>query len=243
MRRRKPRVVWLPNTNANSIATTAPLEPTSTAQIFAVDVSGDQGNFAAGEIPIVIDETPDPLVNVDSTLSDIFNSGYRLRRIVGKIFIGIRQTPERAPPRVLVTAGLIVRRTQTSTGQSLALLSGDAELIAPGDIENASDPWIWRRAWILRNRASLDDATDIDFRDAPTTNLGLGALAGMDGPHVDVKTARRIGPEERLFLNVQSTILAESTEPQINTVTIVIADLRVLASLSTSVGNRRNASR
>lgn len=96
---------------------------------------------------------------------------------------------------------------------------------------------------MLRNRASLDDATDIQFRNIPTENNGLGALAGMDGPHVDVKCARIIGPEERLFLNVQSTILAASTDPQITTITRVFADLRVLVTVKSSVGNRRNASR
>lgn len=232
-RRTKPRVVWLPNTNANSLGNFQG----STAQTFVVGTVGGVGDSAVGEIPIVIDGVQDPIGAEDVSLSDIFNSGYRLRRIVGKIFCSVGIDDESAS-RVLVTVGLIVRRAET-LGVSYAFATGDERLINPSDIDNASDPWIWRRAWILNNGASSN--VDPFYNTAPPTNIQCGSVS--DGPHVDVKTARIVGPEERLFLNASVTILNPATNPELLTNVQFIADLRCLATLSTSVGNRRNASR
>lgn len=245
MRRRKPRVVWLPPTNANSLDSGT---GTNGYQIFAVDVAGTTvGTFAVGEIPLVIDaEDDDPLGAGTVTLADVESSGYRLRRIVGKIFCFQRQRQDiNGPPdKVLVTAGIIVRRTDPTSGLSLALGNANAaELLSPGQIRNFADPWIWRRTWVLSDESSVGQAAQ--FPRQASSNIGPeGPCAGnLDGPHVDQKTARIIGPEERLFLNVSSTILNPGADGQVTASTLVVTDLRVLASMRTSTGNRRNASR
>jgi len=237
-KRRSPRVVWLPQTNANSLG--VPL--TSAYQIFAVDISGPIGSFAVGEIPLTIDAQSDPLA-LDTSLADVENSGYRLRRIVGKIWCRYDQVDDSIIPRQLVvTAGIIVRRSDDQTGASLALLSGNPRFLSPGEIENAGDPWIWRRSWILGQQIPPQGSL---IGPQPQDNYsGLGPCSGsLDGPHVDQKTARLVGPEERLFLDVSATVVVVGVDQEAVGSVTVITDLRCLASMRTSAGNRRNASR
>jgi len=248
MRRRKPRVVWLPPTNANSLGAPA----TSGYQIFAVDVTGTTGAVAVGEIPLTIDGGDDELdAGGVNTLSDVNNSGYRLRRIVGKIFCQQKQQagpnvlPGEAPFQVLVTAGIIVRRIDQTTGASLALtVANGIEMTAPSEIRNFGDPWIWRRTWVLNDESMRQNALFLPV--GPTSNFGPnGPCSGnADGPHVDQKTARLVSKEERLFLTVSSTITQPADIDQgITASTLIFTDLRLLASMTVSSGNRRNASR
>lgn len=238
MRRRKsPRVVWLPQTNANSLGVAG----TSAYQIFSVDVVGQQGDFAVGEIPLTIDAESDPLAPAAS-LSDVENAGYRLRRIVGKIWVRRQQEDDDAdsPARCIVTAGIIVRRADETTGQSFAALTSQGELMSPGQISNAGDPWVWRRSWILDNTLGIDPASQAG--QGITNNWTFIGAGLADGAHVDQKTARVVSSEERLFLNVSATVLISGLG-QNPAEHEVVTDLRVLASMRMSSGNRRNASR
>lgn len=230
--RRKPRVVWLPPTNANSFG----ISNTSGVQIFAVNTTGVAPK-ATGEIPLVIDSQDDPLAP-ETSLADVENSGYRLRRIVGKIWVQCQGSDENTAAFGIVTAGLMVRRSNPQTGQSFALTTSLENLISTQEIPNYGDPWIWRRSWNIANPLGID--VDNPFG-LTANNWGHGPSA-LDGPHVDQKTARIVGPEERLFLDVtveQNT----SDQGEIPIVWSVLCDLRVLASMRTSSGNRRNASR
>lgn len=229
-RKSSPRVVWLPPTDANS----PNASPTVGYQVFNVDISMASGT-ATGEIPLTIDSQDDPL-DPNTTLSDIESSGYRLRRIVGKIWIlGEEADDESAIDAYAVTAGIIVRRSNPVDGLSYARATANANLISPAEIPNYGDPWIWRRTWVLRG------ITGGIFDSLPTNNIELGS--GVDGPHVDQKTARIVGPESRCFLDVSCTVLFGSGQGEINHLTTVVTDLRLLASMRSSSGNRRNASR
>lgn len=249
-RRSKPRVVWLPQTNANSIGT-----GTQVYQIDVMSLGGATGSATTSEIPLVLDSQQSAVSVTDSSLADIESSGYRLRRIVGKIFVEVAQTAPglaaavTSPTSVIVTAGIIVRRAETTTGQSYASQISQDE-INTGFIENTGDPWVWRRSWTLgnNNAAQLLEAnpagTAVSRQLFPTTNFTNLAGGIADGPHVDQKTARIVSAEERLFLDVTCTILGESTDPGATNLTIAYwTDLRVLGSLRSSSGNRRNASR
>lgn len=234
-RRSRPRVVWLPPTNANSIDNVSAV---SGVQAFRVDVTPFPG-VATGEIPVVIDgDLQDPLGA--SSLSDVENSGYRLRRVVGKIWVRMDQSDESSIEFCIVTAALIVRRIETDTGASLAQLTLQEELIEVTNVRNYGDPWIWRRSWLIGNNSSpgLTPLT-------PTFPMTNEFMSALEGPHVDQKTARIIGPEERLFLDVtvRSNSPGDPNPEQIPASVLVISDLRVLASMRPSTGNRRNASR
>jgi len=232
-RKTRPRVVWLPATNANTIS----VDNRSGIQTVFLDVDPQTSPFrATAEIPLVIDGEPNPLA-AGQTLSDMENSGYRLRRIVGKIFVARKQDTDAGSPfSTIVTAGIIVRRTNPETGTSLASLNASGFLQDPQDIENWGDPWIWRRSWWLANGSSDAAPNDVDV---PFSNMECGSVA--DGPHVDAKTARIVSTEERLFLNVTAEIL--ETGATLLAEHRIVVDLRCLASMRTGIGNRRNASR
>lgn len=241
MRRRKARVVWLPQTNSNSVDATN--RSTWSIATVAAPAAGPPGVI---EVPIVQDGIASDPLNPNSSLADIEGSGYRLRRIVGKIYCFIAQTQSSGEDIWGVTAGFIVRRIDPSTGAAVAAFAGNTN-IDPSDIENGMDPWIWRRSWLLSNyEISTSITATTGGQDSTWVHSAGGANYGRlypggnaEGPHVDQKTARIVGPEERLFLDVSATPIIASQDTSL----VVIYEMRVLASMRTNIGNRRNASR
>lgn len=248
MARRSPRVVWLPPTTQNTVGQPTPGNETSWKR-FIVEITGTAGNTSVGEVPVVIDGTDDP-TNAFASIADLYASSYRLRRIVGKIFIAARPSlvvdPQNLPPRVLgVTAGFIIRRSEGTTGTSFAGLSGNGSLFNPALIGNSPDPWIWRRSWIIQTVGVTAVLTSDAFSIIPFTNFANNGASALDSGHIDQKTARVVGPEERLFLDVSVTVLSNDAAGVGDAVTFVDVcyEARVLASLKSGSGNRRNASR
>jgi len=245
MRRKTPRVVWIPGTPEFSVDA-AGLNSWSLAASNPIN-DNIPGDSVTLEVPLVLDGSGSGPLSPISTLADIENSGYRLRRIVGKIFVFLAQSNDIGATLIGVTAGIIVRRTNPA-GASLA--GAIASQVNPATVDNTMDPWIWRRSWMLQNgptfsgaTASLtDDTANQIARIAPADNYSFGPSA-LDGPHVDQKTARVIGPEERLFLDVSGTVVLSDTAAVGNTSLVVIYEMRVLGSMRNNVGNRRNASR
>lgn len=248
-RRRKPRVQWLPNPgsqlNQNGVDPLDP--PTANPAFIEFSFATTAGAPATTFAPLVVDNPTSEVfsgaslgVFQASALNQTEEFGYRLRRIVGDFFasaVRLTQAAD-APPAVLVEAGIIVRRVDSATGQPLA---GAADQDV-GTIENNADPWVWRRNWILATGGG-GQSTDLirNVNQFPTTTAGYG----NSRQQVDQKTARKIGPEERLFLNVSATELPIA--PGVNTDSRIqlyfLFDYRVLATVFTSAGNRRNASR
>lgn len=251
MRRKKPRVVWLPPTNAFSTSTDLTGGWSLASVVLAPTASGDPPGLI--EVPIVQDGVQSDPLGATSSLADIESSGYRLRRIVGKLYCFIGQSETAVTEQIWgVTAGFIIRRTDPATGGSLAAAASVAssfDLIDPANIRNAGDPWIWQRSWLLSNY--LVDATvgnpvfsnELSLWEHAGGGANYGRLypgGNSEGPHVDQKTARIVGPEERLFLNVSATpIITGATTSSL----VIIYQFRVLASMRTNIGNRGNASR
>lgn len=217
------------------IYTANPLGASPTTEEVAIvkDFAGSAGGLIA---PGVAD--------INATLADIEQSGYRLRRIVGKLGFSVLQGAAQALEDgsiFHVTAGFIIRRVN-EFGQSMAILGAGAptaHAASTASLENTMDPWIWRRSWdISDNEHANIDPNVVSF---PRSNYNYGAGI-FDGPHVDAKTARVVGPEERLFLDVTIEGINGQAQGQPGAV-LLIADLRVLASMRTNSGNRRNASR
>lgn len=246
-RRRKPRVLWLPNVGTE-YNPSLNVNENSAAIIFSV------GSLATGaqtvEAPLVLDnprevgETGAPLATLQKlSLSQTEDHGYRLRRIVGNIFFSAENGNSQnvCASAVLIEAGLIVRRVDAELGTSLA---GAADTDV-GSLQNNQDPWIWRRNWILSPANTGANSTDeqIAYRRFPGTNVEYGSA--KEGCAVDQKTARVVGPEERLFLDVS---IWELPMPATFTHTAQVTvncffDYRVLASIHVNRGNRNNASR
>lgn len=242
---RRPQVVWLPPDINNRLGQ-APVAATSGTNsalgIALIAAPGGVGQVAVTTLfPIVKDE-PQNLTGLTETLSDFEGSAYRLRRIVGKIFVALRQTVANSTAatanNLLVTAGFIILRVDDG-GQPMNSSAPTYDVQA---IDQARDPWIWRRTWALTNIPNLPvaaGATDSIILGNPSN---ADAQSMVDGPHVDAKTARIVSDEERLFLVITAAAI-DGTEAQTTNGLFVTWDLRVLASMRKSSGNRRNASR
>lgn len=247
MARRKPRVVWLPVDRLNRLGEPAAVA-TSTASsigIIQINATGPIGTPNTVIQPVVLDQTPElGLTAGVQSLADVTQSSYRLRRIVGKIWGCIQQdptlgTPGDAPINVILTCGFIVLRVNEEDSQALQ----NAAQYDAQSYGNITDPWIWRRSWLLTNLIEQAQTPSGDparqFQGIQSSAFG-GSVA--DGPHVDAKTARVIGPEERLHL-VSTAVALDGNDPQLGSTVTILTDLRVLASMRSSSGNRRNASR
>lgn len=246
MRKRKsPRVVWLPSDLNNRLGS-APLpaaNPNDNSLIIKIFTAPPLGDPVTNEeIPIVKDfQANATAADEQASLSDLENSGYRLRRIVGKLFFFMGQTSVFEVGNITtccVTAGFIIRRIAQDGSSMASLASGPAgTLLSTVSLVNNPDPWIWRRSWLLSNKNPAVTNTDnIAF----AFNGSYGSA--LDGPHVDQKTARVVGPEERLFLSVSVSGVDGNAQTEPGVVAL-IGDLRILGSMRTSVGNRRNAQR
>lgn len=240
-RTRRSRVTWLPNLvfttdgdeNTNLCTGVVAVDPraVSTTEVF----------------PLVRDEQPDA---TDVILSDYTQSGYLLKRVVGKFFCGMAQLPSEAEPAgpitstCIVTAALEIIRVGPDNN---ALANAQAEVVYNPLAElNERDPWIWQRSWCFSN-GNMDptqfpttNAIGNTFAFFPYTNAEYGSVA--DGPHVDAKTARRVGPEERLCLTVTTNSLIDQGANAEGGAVPFVFQYRVLGVPIRS-SNRRNASR
>lgn len=247
MRKRKAKVVWLPADLENRLGVAPGKASIANAsstiiKIFTGPNLGDPAD--SEEIPIVKDFGPTTgqgiLVEDSATLADIEQSGYRLRRIVGKLGFSALQGAAGATATIFhVTAGFIIRRVDTD-GTSLASASAAQRDINVANIANHMDPWIWRRSWDIADTTAAAVATDPNSAAFAPSNYSFAG--NFDGPHVDAKTARIVGPEERLFLSVTVEGINGAAQGVPGGV-LLIGDIRVLASMRTNTGNRRNASR
>lgn len=241
MRRKSPRVAWLPPTNAFSIDD----DGVSNWNTFIMDVTqAGLGSADVAEVPLVLDGQADPLA-ASTSLADVQFNSYRLRRIVGKVYFLLQSDDNGAASLLGVTAGIIVRRVDEATQASIASGTPDStDLIGPDRARNTQDPWIWHRNWILSD-AQLGFDTSTDWSNSgqiAATNYAHGPAA-VDGPHVDQKTARIIGPEERLFMDVSATILQTRGISATPKKLQCFYSFRILGSMRVNSGNRRNASR
>lgn len=240
-RRTRPRVVWLPpdgsNRTVNGGIISAPDETGLGSTSLVLQGDFPRGAFVGAAIALVGDNSNAENYIIGQgqqpmTLSDLFNSGYRLRRVCGQIFTCISQTSDANAGysgSLLATAAFQVMRVD---GAGIPV---DATAAGPDIYANAENPWIWRRTWALTNFAS---ATGTVFP-LGLSNNSAGSV--REGAFCDQKTARIVGPDERLFLCLQVTVLADQIA--IDTAVPFHWNLRVLASLKTNLGNRRNASR
>lgn len=202
------------------------------------------------------------------SLSDLMNSAWRLRRIVGNVFAsytpggtGANDRSGVTPPGCAFGVGFMVRNvdeTGLPAGSNVDLFNGD----------DYDDPWIWRRVWLLGqdadNTQQVADVAGVPsllrrnlpfsglgvysdqqytFATFPTTNVGYGYKDG--GPCVDQKTNRLIGPEQRLMIHFATKAMPIQLQPYNGAPASQVRgmyDLRLLGFMARAT-NRRNAAR
>lgn len=161
-------------------------------------------------------------VTFNTVMGDVIGNEYFLDRIVGKIFISSFYPKDslnvyRTAP-ILVGAGFFVARADeqdhnTPIGTSTAIEERDQ--YSPLEADTIREPWIWRRTWILGARESDQvtpwGATVVDNASAryaagfPQTTTAYGSV--LDGSHIDAKTKRRVGHDDRLFFAVSTSFV------------------------------------
>lgn len=249
--RRRPGVIWLPLSTENRLTLDNPVNGGSTClgqYAIVSNVGGSPGDTISATFPVVADQ-PQPVASLTSSLADQQGSAYRLRRIVGKIYVEYDQqvvAPEAEV--VLVTVGFIIVEVENSLNfLPKSATDDDYSLV---HMDNVSDPWIWRRSWVvgkvLQTTLGSPRVGTGQFSFIPSNNFSAGYGSGvMDGPHIDAKTARLVKNEQRLCMVISVTGIAAPVGGGGGgaAVTIVTTDLRVLASLRRQSGNRHNAAR
>lgn len=270
--RRKPRVLWLQNIGTPDWDDNVLLGENPAYIDADVGVTLGAGRTPTINIPLLTDGPawgrtgpgyPGGLTTTGfgsaiwqhETLASMQQYGYRLRRIVGKLHISVATgvNPPTIPLNVAgmrVTAALIVRKVDPETGVSTTF-TATAAGVNTQSLENIRDPYIWRRSWTLPNSSALGliagtnnvGATELaqEILQFPPNTASYGSVA--DGGNVDQKTARNVGPDERLFLDISCrNILVDDGVPTDWSVGVFF-DYRVLGSLRSHLGNRRDASR
>lgn len=159
---------------------------------------------------------PDFTTEVDSsgtyTLRDqVQGQAWQLNRLVGKIHLQA-QGPQNQTgwdpqdganwPNCIVTAGFFVAPVDSENiaAQFTPMMTPVA--YDPTQQLNSTNPWIWRRTWMLSNPAAsfATDQRVIMKAAGPLSNAV--APSSLEGQHIDSKVKRFINREHRLFLVV-----------------------------------------
>lgn len=208
-RRRRPRGTWFPTLGTQLDAENA------FASGFGFGLTVSATDIVTFVCPITTD-FPVEGDDITSTthMSEVIANEYFLDRIVGKLFLQHRpgveiDTPTTAP--VLVAAGFFVARADDTNPQNPVGAGTAAELrdnYSPADWDTIREPWIWRRAWILgANQGSTISGIPNSLASFPAANWQYGSV--LDGPHIDAKTKRRVGQDDRLFFAVSAHFMPQ----------------------------------
>lgn len=195
-------------------------------RVFQVDMGVDKTTtvLIAPLIPDVPMEGDSINPDAPGQLVQAIGQEYLLERIVGKILIGVRGGREAdlfptTISTVLVGAGIFVARANdadvgggVNTPIGSATAAERQENYSPLAEECIREPWIWRRIWLLGNpatdmRGGYSPSTGLIAQEKhtvfPPTTAHYGSV--MDGPHIDAKSNRRIGNDDRLWLAIAAT--------------------------------------
>jgi len=192
---------------------------------------------------IIPDQPKDTPGTTDQQLEQYIGNEYFLRRIVGKIQFAVS-------PRSIVdiansgfTYGFAVgffvgRADRTASGFVAPVGAATAverkENYGPHSLQNVREPWIWRRTWVMSQPFFLADGSEAwEGTHYPYHNC-LGSVA--EGGHIDAKTARRVGNDDRLWIAVQTVLLEGGATPGNMNHRDGFMDIRLLGALRKSHG-------
>lgn len=209
------------------------------SDFFVAPTTVPQSNALGGvnviTIPIVPDFTAEESrVSQDDAASlhdRVSGNAWTLQRIVGKAHLQCIANDVARPAsevwnNIAVTLGFLVAASDDTDQNNIRLQAIEKD---PQQVDNASNPWIWRRTWILGNPAG---DTNVWFTNSTAE---YGSVA--DGPHIDSKVKRFINREHRLWLTIQARgfdprIFVDVTgNPETQPACGGLIDLRVYGSL------------
>lgn len=211
-RKRRNRGTWLP-----TLGTTRSEDDTylwGFGTTLTVPSGANSTDINTVIIPITADNPTYQGDNVgqSTTMAEAIGNEYFLDRIVGKCFLqyspALDGTGQVVGGPIICAAGFFVARADDSNPLLPVGANTQAEVrdnYSPLDVDTCREPWIWRRAWVLGTAGSARTAGGIalnpggwDVAAFPSSNALCGSV--LDGPHVDAKTKRRVGQDDRLFM-------------------------------------------
>lgn len=214
-----------------------------------VPITGAAGGAQFGPFPIIPDFTQEQATvtnDLAASLHDrVTGNAWLLQRIVGKLHLNITSatldsgtTDSSVWKSVFLKFGLFVARTEDFDQNSADLFADEA---SPCHVDNAMDPWIFQRSWILGNPLHNAVANTFEPRRVLWPTNTSAVEGGLHcGSHIDTKSKRLISREHRLFGILEGrgwdpAILemapgTESAQPSFSG----ILDLRVYGSLRNS---------
>lgn len=216
-RRKRAKYIWLPS--QWSFEDTGVSTPTNAIDNnLPVGVSGDPNiTFSPVVLDSTLEDTDVPNFAsgqpTDVTITDIVQANeYFLKRIVGNLWIGVRQDDQSDMPAALVEAGLFVGRAddtnpETPMGAAASPFAG----FDPAHPDTTREPWIWKKSWILSNQQTSSSSS---YAWGGAVNYGIydpGLRGG--GNTIDQKTARRVRKDERLWLAVSTRCWPPKSTP------------------------------
>jgi len=242
-RRARRKFTWLPTIGTAGAAAS----DNASGREFELDTNANgTTNVIISELTFDEPSEGDFLDSTFNKLSEIIGSEWFLKRVVGKLFIG-RVTlsapdPEQtAHPGILVGAGFFVARSDDRQGPAgakqpigSATLTERVENYNPLGEECIREPWLWRRTWVIGGDSNRN-LGESGFRNFPASNAFYGSMS--DGPHIDARTARRIGQDDRLFFAVATMGLPIGQIVDEPTVIDGYLDFRLLGALRRARGD------
>jgi len=171
---------------------------------------------------LTYDEPREPGAVQTSTTSllDVLGEEWFLKRIVGKFFAARISSAVNDPGTdpgqpLLVALGFFVSRADVTTPNLPngfnALSNSDAYAqYHPLAAQTQREPWLFRRTWLLgtnANGAQFQNIGGTNFQFGQTNNYAWPVAnwqygSQMDGPHLDIRTKRRISNDDRLYAAV-----------------------------------------
>lgn len=258
-RKRRQKLTWFPTIGTANVAEGA--QGNSPAREFSIVVPA-AGTTNTLISPVTFDVPgEDNLLDPEAAgqLEAALGQEYLIKRIVGKLFLSrtsgagtIDELNVAEIPSLLVGAGFFVARAGDSDTadtadqpigtSSLAQVNNNYSPLNEGTIRA---PWMWRRTWILGNRAIINQMQVIASLNGGGNNLQPGengaqfpdtnALYGsvLDGPHFDIKSARRVRQDERLWfvVSVQNLPIGNATGSGNTSIVHGLLDFRILGAL------------
>lgn len=207
---------------------------------------------AVGVIACLPDAPPENFDGSTTNLSNAITSEYILRRIVGKLVITYSQSNQPyyldsvapQPEAAIVTAGFFVARcsdvSQTDPeAYPIGFTNGvnipDYNNYSPQARDTQREPWIWRRTWLLGNNRDtylidgVRSGGTAGYERFPSNNELCGSV--LDGPHIDAKTVRRVGQDERLWFAISTQCLSGHGTATADGQIVYMLDVRYLGAL------------
>lgn len=208
-RRHRRKYTWLPQLGFQSG------DPNLDTVVLPVSFGATLTDGAPGIvaiIPIVPDaprETPGALTD---QLVDFVGNEWFLKRIVGKLHLTTSRinvttgnSGNELPLDICIGAGFFVARAGEDNINPIGaqtVAAANNSQYGPLNLATTREPWIWRRTWCLSPQILAAGVASETLGGFFPHNNYCGSVA--EGSHIDAKTARRIGQDDRLYFAIQA---------------------------------------